>query len=146
MRVGFIGLGTMGGKMAASLQRAGVSLVVHDARREAAAAHLEAGAQWADTPREVAQASDVVFTSLPEPADVEAVASGEDGLLAGMRAGAAYFDLSTNSPTVVRRIHAAFAQRGAHMLDAPGQRWPTRSRDRQAGDLGRRRRDHLRAP
>ncbi len=119
MRVGFIGLGTMGGKMAASLQRAGVSLVVHDARREAAAAHLEAGAQWADTPREVAQASDVVFTSLPAPADVEAVASGDDGLLAGMRAGAAYFDLSTNSPSVVRRIHAAFAQKGVHMLDAP---------------------------
>lgn len=119
MRVGFIGLGTMGGKMAASLQRAGVSLVVHDARREAAAAHLDGGAQWADTPREVAQASDVVFTSLPAPADVEAVTLGEEGLLAGMRAGAAYFDLSTNSPGVVRRIHAAFAQKGFHMLDAP---------------------------
>ena len=119
MRVGFIGLGTMGGKMAASLQRAGLSLVVHDVRREAAAAHLAAGAQWAGTPREAAQASDVVFTSLPAPADVEAVASGEDGLLAGMREDAAYFDLSTNSPSVVRRIHAAFAQRGIHMLDAP---------------------------
>ena len=119
MRVGFIGLGTMGGKMAASLQRAGLSLVVHDARREAAAAHLEGGAQWAATPREVAQNSDVMFTSLPAPADVEAVAAGEDGLLAGIRAGAAWFDLSTNSPSVVRRVHAAFAQRDADMLDAP---------------------------
>src|SRR5512146_1374775 len=119
MRVGFIGLGTMGGKMAASLRRAGVSLVVNDVRREAAAPHLAAGAQWAGSPREVAQAADVVFTSLPAPADVEAVAAGEDGLLAGMRSGAAYFDLSTNSPGVVRRLHAAFAERGAYMLDAP---------------------------
>jgi 3-hydroxyisobutyrate dehydrogenase-like beta-hydroxyacid dehydrogenase len=119
MQVGFIGLGTMGGKMAASLQRAGVSLVVNDARREAAAPHLAAGAQWAGSPREVAEASGVVFTSLPEPADVEAVAAGPDGLLAGMRPGAAYFDLSTNSPGVVRRLCAAFAERGAYMLDAP---------------------------
>lgn len=119
MRVGFIGLGTMGGKMAASLQRAGHSLVVHDARREAAEPHLAAGAVWADSPRQIAQDSEVVFTSLPAPSDVEDVALGEDGLLAGMRRGGAYFDLSTNSPGVVRRIHAAFAERGIHMLDAP---------------------------
>jgi len=93
--------------------------MVNDVRREAAAPHLAAGAQWAGSPREVARTSDVVFTSLPAPADVEAVATGEEGLLAGMRPGAAYFDLSTNSPAVVRRIHAAFAERGAHMLDAP---------------------------
>ena len=61
----------------------------------------------------------MVFTSLPAPADVEEVARGEGGLLAGMRPGGAYFDLSTNAPDVVRRIHAAFAERGVHMLDAP---------------------------
>jgi 3-hydroxyisobutyrate dehydrogenase len=119
MQIGFIGLGTMGAKMAASLQRAGYSLVVHDVRREAAAAHIAAGAVWADSPRQVAEAAKVVFTSLPAPADVEDVALGEGGLLAGMRAGGAYFDLSTNSPSLVRQIHAAFAGRGAHMLDAP---------------------------
>jgi 3-hydroxyisobutyrate dehydrogenase len=119
MQIGFIGLGMMGAKMAASLQRAGYSLVVHDVRRETAAAHLAAGAVWADSPRQVAEAAEVVFTSLPAPADVEDVALGEGGLLAGMRAGGVYFDLSTNSPSLVRQIHAAFAGRGAHMLDAP---------------------------
>lgn len=119
MQIGFIGLGTMGAKMAASLQRAGYSLVVHDVRREAAAAHLAAGALWADSPRQVAEAAEVVFTSLPAPANVEDVTLGEGGLLAGMRPGGAYFDLSTNSPSLVRQIHAAFAERGAHMLDAP---------------------------
>ncbi len=119
MKAGFIGLGTMGGKMAASLQRAGYDLVVHDARRDVAAEHLAAGAIWADTPAAVARASSVVFTSLPGPAEVEAVASGAQGLLAGMRADAAWFDLSTNSPTLVRRLHDSFAARGFHMLDAP---------------------------
>ena len=119
MQVGFIGLGTMGAKMAASLQKAGYRLMVHDLRRDAAAPHLAAGAVWADTVRQVAEASDVVFTSLPAPADVEEVARGEGGLLASMRPGGAYFDLSTNAPDVVRRIHAAFAERGVHMLDAP---------------------------
>jgi len=109
----------MGGKMAANLQKAGYHLVVHDARRDAAAPHLAAGAVWADTPRQVAKAAEVVFTSLPGPAEVKTVALGEDGLLAGMRPDGAYFDLSTNSPTVVRRIHAAFAERKVHMLDAP---------------------------
>ncbi len=119
MQVGFIGLGTMGARMAASLQRAGYRLVVNDIRREATAPHLQAGAQWADTPREVAEAAAVVFTSLPAPPDVEAVALGGDGILAGMKPGGVYFDLSTNSPVLVRRICARFAERDAHMLDAP---------------------------
>jgi len=119
MQVGFIGLGTMGAHMARNLQKAGTQLVVHDARRGAAEPHLAAGAVWADTPRQVAEAADVVFTSLPGPPEVEAVALGADGLLPAMRKGTAFFDLSTNSPTVVRRIHAAFAARGLHMLDAP---------------------------
>jgi 3-hydroxyisobutyrate dehydrogenase len=119
MEIGFIGLGIMGGKMAANLQKADYRLVVHDARREAAAPHLAAGALWADSPRQVAEAADVVFTSLPGPTEVEAVALGEGGLLAGMRPDGAYFDLSTNSPSVVRRLQAMFAERKAHMLDAP---------------------------
>jgi 3-hydroxyisobutyrate dehydrogenase len=119
MQVGFIGLGTMGASMAANLQKAGYDLVVHDVRRASAEPCIGRGAAWADTPRAVAEAAGVVLTSLPGPPEVEAVALGERGLLAGMREGAAYFDLSTNSPTLVRRINAAFAARGAHMLDAP---------------------------
>jgi len=119
MRLGFIGLGTMGASMAANLQKAGHRLVVNDIRRAVAAPHLAAGAVWAETPRQVAEAAEVVFTSLPGPPEVEKVALGAEGLLAGMRAGGAYFDLSTNSPTLVRRIHGIFAERGLAMLDAP---------------------------
>ena len=119
MKIGFIGLGTMGRHMAANLLKAGYALVVHDVRRQAAAPHLDAGASWADTPRKLAEASDVVFTSLPGPVEVEAVALGDDGLLSGLAPDKVYFDLSTNSPTLVRRIHGVFKGRGIHMLDAP---------------------------
>ena len=120
MKVGFIGLGTMGRHMAANLQKAGHELVVHDVRREAAESHVKAGARWADSPRAVAEACEVIFASLPEPKDVEAVALDEkNGLLSGMTAGKAFFDLSTNSPTVVRKLYAVFKSRGVHMLDAP---------------------------
>jgi 3-hydroxyisobutyrate dehydrogenase len=119
MNVGFIGLGTMGAKMATNLQKAGYRLVVHDLRRDAADPHLAAGATWADTPQQVAATTDIIFTSLPGPAEVERIALGEGGLLAGIRSTAAYFDLSTNSPDVVRRVHTAFAARGMQMLDAP---------------------------
>src|SRR2546428_330604 len=117
--VGFVGLGTMGGRMAANVQRAGLKLIVHDLHRQAASHHIEAGAVWADSPRALASEADVILSSLPEPADVEAVALGPDGLIAGIRPGAAYFDLSTNSPSVVKAIHAAFVAKDAHMLDAP---------------------------
>jgi 3-hydroxyisobutyrate dehydrogenase len=103
--------------MAANLARAGHDLTVHDVRKEAGA-QLRA-ATWADTPRAVADASEVVFTSLPGPAEVEAVALGPNGLLEGMDAGKVYVDHSTNDPSLVRRIHQAFAERGAHVLDAP---------------------------
>src|SRR5256885_13178173 len=119
MLVGLIGLGTMGGKMAANLQKAGYKLVVHDLTRQAASHHLNAGAVWAETPRTLAEQCDVMFTSLPEPADVETVALNADGLLAGIRKGAAWFDLSTNSPSIVKKLHATFAEKNAHMLDAP---------------------------
>src|SRR2546427_2224242 len=119
MKIGFIGLGTMGRHMASNLIRAGHALVVHDVRREAAAPHRDAGAGWADTPRAVAEATDVVFTSLPGPPEVEAVALGEQGLLEGLKAGQGYFDLTTNAPAPVRRIHATFTAQGIHMLDAP---------------------------
>src|SRR6267154_2562573 len=117
--VGFVGLGTMGGRMVTNLQKAGYKVVVHDLHRQWASQHLQAGATWAATPRELAAKADVIFSSLPEPADVEAVAIGADGLLDGVKKGAAYFDLSTNSQSMVKKIHEAFAARGAHMFDAP---------------------------
>src|SRR3954451_11073262 len=116
--VGFIGLGMMGGKMATNLQKAGYKLVVHDLHRQSASHHLQAGATWAETPKALAAQCDVIFSSLPEPPDVEAVAIGPDGLVEGVKKGAAFFDLSTNSPSVVKKLSAAFAERGAQMLDA----------------------------
>ena len=119
MKVGFIGLGIMGKSMAANLQKSGHELVVHDLKRDAAAPHIQAGAVWADSPRKVAEATEIVFTSLPGPSDMESVALGEQGLLSGLQKGKAYFDLTTNSPTVVRKVHAVFADKGVHLLDAP---------------------------
>ena len=119
MKVGFIGLGTMGASMAANLQKAGYELVVHDVRRAAAERHLAAGAAWADTPKALAAECEVIFTSLPGPPEVEAVALGDNGLIAGMKDGSAYFDLSTNSPTLVREINRRFSEKHLYMLDAP---------------------------
>jgi len=120
MKVGFIGLGTMGASFATNLQKAGYDLVVHDVSRQIAEVHLRGGATWAESPRALAEASDVIMTSLPGPPEIEGVAlDGETGLIAGVREGAVYFDLSTNSPTLIRRIHAEFAKRGAYVLDAP---------------------------
>jgi 3-hydroxyisobutyrate dehydrogenase-like beta-hydroxyacid dehydrogenase len=119
MKIGFIGLGTMGAFMAANLQKSQHKLVVNDVRRASAEPHLGAGAEWAASPRAVAEQCDVVFTSLPGPPEVEAVVFGEDGLLAGAHPGMAYFDLSTNSQALMRRVHAAMAERGAQAFDAP---------------------------
>ena len=128
MKVGFIGLGTMGASMATNLQRAGHALVVHDLREEAASPHLAAGAEWADTPRLVAASVEVVLTSLPGPPEVEQVALGDDGLLAGMRPGTAFIDLSTNSPSLLRALHARFGQRQIDVLDAPVSGGPAGAR------------------
>ena len=117
MKIGFIGVGTMGSSMASNLLAAGHTLCVHDVRREAAKPHLDAGAAWAADARAVADGVEVVFTSLPGPREVEAVASG---LLEGMKAGTAWFDLSTNDPNVMRRLHQTFAARGVAVLDAIG--------------------------
>lgn len=119
MKVGFIGLGAMGRGMAANLQKNGHDLVVNDMRQEAAREYLDAGASWADTPSELASQVEVVFTSLPTPQDVESVALGENGLAAGFRDGAAWFDLTTNSVDVVRRLHAVMSEKGVSLMDAP---------------------------
>src|ERR1700756_4854879 len=119
MKIGFIGLGTMGASMAANLQKAGYELVVHDIRRAAAERHMAAGAGWADTPKALAEQCEVIFTSLPGPPEVEEVALGANGLLAGMKEDSAYFDPSTNSPTLVRQLNRRFSEKHVYMLDAP---------------------------
>jgi 3-hydroxyisobutyrate dehydrogenase-like beta-hydroxyacid dehydrogenase len=129
--VGFIGLGTMGGKMATNIQKAGYKIVVHDLHRQSASHHLQAGAEWAETPRALAEKSDVIFTSLPEPTDVERVGIGADGLIEGAKKGAAWFDLSTNAQSVVKALHGAFAKKGVQMLDAPVSGGPSGAESRK---------------
>ena len=119
MKIGFIGLGNMGGPMASHIIGAGHEVTVHDVRKEAAAPQLEKGAQWADSPRAVAAASEIVFTSLPGPKEVEAVTLGEGGVLQGAEPDAVYIDLSTSSPTLIRSICATFQEKKVHVLDAP---------------------------
>lgn len=119
MKVGFIGLGTMGAPIALNAMKGGHELIVHDIRREAGEAHVKEGAEWAASPREVAAKSDVIFTSLPGPKEVEAVALGPDGLLSALEPGKVYFDLTTNSPTLIRKIHGIFLKQGVEVLDAP---------------------------
>jgi len=119
MRIAFIGVGTMGGPMALNLLKAGHSLVVSDVRREVAEPQLAQGARWANSAAEAAQGAELILTSLPGPKQVEEVALGEGGILQGAASGAVYADLSTSSPTLIRRIHQEFAEQGIHVLDAP---------------------------
>lgn len=119
MRIGFIGLGMMGHHMAANLQKAGHDLVVNDIRRESAADALSKGARWAETPADAARQSEIVMTSLPGPKDVSEVVLGDNGIMQGAAAGTIYADLSTSSPTLIRRIHQVLGERGVRVADAP---------------------------
>jgi len=119
MRVGFIGLGRMGQGMARNLLRSGVQLVVFDTNARAAERLVDDGAEWAPSVRELARRCGVIFTSLPGPVQVEAVVLGREGVLSSMSPGLALFDLSTSSLALAHRIHGAFAEKGASMLDAP---------------------------
>ncbi len=117
MKVGFIGLGTMGGHMAFNCRTKGkFDMVVHDLRREASLRVVEAGAVWADDIATLARECDVVLTSLPGPKEAQAVGAV---LEKNLRAGCPWFDLSTNSPTVVRKLYADLKKNGIPMLDAP---------------------------
>ena len=110
----------MGQHMARHVAEAGHSVAAFDLRPEAVAQLAQSpNARRASSVAEAAAASEVVFTSLPGPPEVEGVATGPDGLLESMPQGTVYVDLSSNSPTVVRKLHAAFAERGIAMLDAP---------------------------
>jgi 3-hydroxyisobutyrate dehydrogenase len=119
VKAGFVGLGRMGQGMARNLLKSGVALMVYDLSPAATKALTEAGARSAASVAELARQVDVLFTSLPGPAQVEEVVLGPQGVLANIRPGLALFELSTSSLSLNRRIHAAFEERGATMLDAP---------------------------
>lgn len=118
-RLGWIGTGVMGSSMAGHLQQAGFDLTVYTRSKEKAAALLEAGAQWGDTPGEVAQASDVVFTMVGFPSDLREVILGKDGVLAKARAGSLLVDMTTSEPSLAIELAARAAEQGLASLDAP---------------------------
>ena len=119
MRVGFIGLGEVGGKLAGSLARHGVDLTVSDLDHDKAASLLAAGAKWCDTPAELAPEIDVLITCLPSPAATRAVMEGEDGALRRMRPGSVWLEMSTTDADEVRRISGLAEPLGITVLDCP---------------------------
>ncbi len=119
MKLAFVGLGNMGRYMATNLAKAGHELTVNDLRREAADPVLEAGATWADSPMAAARGAEAVFLSLPGPKDVEEVVTAANGVLAGMSEGSTVIDLSTNSPSMVRKLCGVAAERKIGFLDSP---------------------------
>lgn len=118
-RLGFIGLGNLGFHLASSLRRAGFELTVHDLSKAAAAPLLAAGAQWADSAQAVAQQCDSVFTCLPSSKAVSIVVSGEKGILAGLKPGGTWIDMSTNDRTETLRLAALAAEKGCNALESP---------------------------
>ncbi|MCY3662993.1 MAG: NAD(P)-dependent oxidoreductase [bacterium] len=118
-RVGFIGLGNVGGKLAGSLLRNGVDLTVRDLDRSAARPLVDAGAAWADSPRAMADTCDVVITCLPSPAVSAAVLEADDGLLAGLGPGKVWAEMSTTDESEVRRLGSLVAATGATATDCP---------------------------
>jgi 2-hydroxy-3-oxopropionate reductase len=118
-RIGFIGLGIMGKPMASNLLAAGFPLTVHNRGRGPVEELAARGATPGGSPREVAAASDVVITMLPDSPDVEAVVLGPDGITEGIREGALYIDMSTIGPATSRKVAAVLSERGVEAVDAP---------------------------
>ena len=119
VRIGFIGLGNVGGKLAGSLLRNGYDLVVRDLDRTAAQPFLDAGAGWADSPADLARTCDAVITCLPSPAACAAVMEADDGLLAGFTPGTVWMEMSTTDEAEVRRMGALVEAVGAVPIDCP---------------------------
>ncbi|MFZ4660061.1 MAG: NAD(P)-dependent oxidoreductase [Caldilineaceae bacterium] len=118
-QLGFIGLGNLGYHLANNLVRAGFALTVHDLNKEAAAGLLAAGATWADSPQAVAEQVDSVYTCLPSSKAVSMVLSGDKGILAGMRPGGTWIDMSTNDRNETLRLGALAAAKGVNALESP---------------------------
>ena len=119
MRIGFIGLGNVGGKLAGSLQRNGFDLTVRDLDPAAAQPFLDAGASWAESPGEIAEDCDTVITCLPSPAACSEVMEADDGILAGLSAGKVWMEMSTTDEAEVRRMGALVVATGAEPIDCP---------------------------
>ncbi|MDN5698068.1 MAG: 2-hydroxy-3-oxopropionate reductase [Rubrobacter sp.] len=118
-KVGFIGLGIMGKPMARNLMKAGYELTVHNRSRAAVDELVKEGASAAHSPKEVAAASDIVVTMLPDSPDVRSIVSGEDGVLEGIREGALIVDMSTISPVVTEELAGEARELGSGYVDAP---------------------------
>lgn len=116
---GFIGIGNLGLPLATNLLKAGFGVTVHDLNRAAAEPLLAAGARWADSPQAAAVASEAVITCLPSPRAVTAVVSGERGVLAGLRPGGTWIEMSTNDLHEVQRLAGLAAERGIATLESP---------------------------
>jgi len=119
MRYGYIGLGHLGAQLAGSLLREGFALTVHDRNPKAAESLLAKGAHWADSPKAVAERSNAVITCLPSPAVSEQVLTGADGILAGLRAGGTWIEMSTLGRDEILRLAATAAQKGIATLESP---------------------------
>jgi 3-hydroxyisobutyrate dehydrogenase-like beta-hydroxyacid dehydrogenase len=117
--LGYVGLGVMGSSVTRRLLAAGHTVHVWNRTREKAEPLLEAGAQWADSPREVAERAEIVFTMVTNTAAVRAVFEGEDGILSGLTPGKIYVDMSTASPANSRSLAEQVDAAGAQMLDSP---------------------------
>ncbi len=118
-RIGYIGLGAMGSRVAKRLLDAGHEVIGYNRTRGKAQWLLDAGMRWGDSPRAVAESADVIFSMVTNTAALEAVTNGADGILAGLGPGKIYCDMSTASPAASRAIAQQVAARGARMLDVP---------------------------
>ncbi len=119
MEIGFVGLGAMGAGIVPRLMAAGHTVTGFNRSRDKAQALIQAGMRFADTPRAAATGADVVFSIVTDATAVKAIALGEDGIIAGLKPGAIYIDMSTIAPDSSRAISAEFAAKGFAMLDAP---------------------------
>src|SRR6516164_3498707 len=119
MRVGFIGLGVMGGPMAQNIVKGGHQLTVYDLDPQAVARLTKAGAKGAKSPKDVGEASDVVVTMLPEPHHVRDVVRGANGVAEGLKKGSVVIDMSTIDPYTSQEVGAELKKRGIDMVDSP---------------------------
>ena len=119
MKVGFIGLGNVGSKLAGSLLRNGHSLIVHDLDQEAARTLIASGAEWSETPLDMAQQADLVITCLPSPTACSEVVEGKQGILSAMSPGKIWAEMSTTDESEVRRLGQRVIDSGAEAIECP---------------------------
>lgn len=119
MKIGFIGLGNVGGKLAGSLIRNGYDVTVRDLDKNVAKTFLDKGAKWADSPKDMAKACDLIITCLPSPSACAEVMEGKDGILDGLSAGKIWAEMSTTDETEVKRLGALVVEKGASPVDCP---------------------------